>query len=159
MQSPTLWNAVVLGGGDPGDAFAAAHGARVKPLIEVAGQPLGLYVLQALRASGRVRRVAYVGPLTPEMEALTDLRVTGSGQLLSNLEAGLRALKEQQGGPGAERVLVVTADIPMLTPQELADLLDQAAAQAPRLAWSTQWCAAKTARQLFRGPAHLRHRA
>lgn len=119
--SPAQWNAVVLGGGDPGDPFASAHGARVKALIPVAGQPMALYVLRALRDSGRIGRVAYVGPTTPEMDALIDFRVTDQGQLLANLEAGVEAL----GDPGA-RVLVATADIPMLRPEELRDLLADA---------------------------------
>lgn len=119
--SSVQWNAVVLGGGDPGDPFALAHGARVKGLIPVAGQPMALYVLRALRGSGRIGRVAYVGPTTPEMEALIDLRVTDRGQLLANLEAGVQAL-----GDVGSRVLVATADIPMLRPEELRALLDEA---------------------------------
>ncbi len=118
------WNAVVLGGGDPGDPFAAAHGASVKPLIPVAGRPMALWVLEALRASGRVGRIAYVGPTTPEIDALIQVRVTDTGTLLGNLEAGLAAL------PPTNRALVVTADIPMLTGAHLADVLDHAPSEA-----------------------------
>lgn len=125
------WNAVVLGGGDPGDAFATAHGAAVKALIELSGEPLALHVLRALRESGRVDRVAYVGPTTPEMNSLIDERVTDAGSLLANLEAGVRALP---GGEGAARVLVVTADIPLVTPEQLRDVLDQAAHESPNAA-------------------------
>lgn len=110
----------MLGGGDPGDPFAAAHGVGVKPLIPVAGQPMALWVLRALRDSGRVRRIAYVGPTTPDMDALIDIRVTDTGRLIGNLEAGLAALPEER------RALVVTADIPMLTGAQLAEVLDQA---------------------------------
>ncbi|AWN22050.1 nucleotide-diphospho-sugar transferase [Deinococcus irradiatisoli] len=119
------WNAVVLGGGDPGDAFAAAHQVDVKPLIEVGGKPMGLWVLQALRDSGRVGRVAYVGPLTPAMDDLVDVRVTDRGTLLANLEAGVAALR----GPGSaapKRVMVVTADIPMLSGDQVRSVLDTA---------------------------------
>ncbi|KEF33913.1 nucleotide-diphospho-sugar transferase [Deinococcus sp. RL] len=123
------WSAVVLGGGDPGDPFAAAHGAAVKGLIPVAGEPMALHVLRALRGSGRVGRVAYVGPTTPAMDPLIDERVTDHGTLLSNLEAGVDAL----GGPGlapGERVIVATADIPLVTATQLAELLDAAPADA-----------------------------
>lgn len=115
------WNAVVLGGGDPNDPLAAAHHVHVKTLIPVAGHPMALHVLRALRDSGRVGRIAYVGPTTPDMDPLIDVRVTDQGQLLRNLEAGVQAL----GDTGA-RVLVSTADIPMLRPEELRDLLDEA---------------------------------
>ena len=128
-QAETSWSAVVLGGGDPGDAFAAAHGVSVKPLIELGGAPMAAYVLRALRDSGRVRRVLYVGPTTPEIEALTDGRVTDHGTLLSNLEAGVEALRAG-GLPPGERVLVVTADIPMLGAQAVRDVLDAAPADA-----------------------------
>ncbi|GGR75551.1 hypothetical protein GCM10008959_40780 [Deinococcus seoulensis] len=121
----TRWSAVVLGGGDPGDPFAAAHGVKVKPLIPVAGEPMALHVLRALRGSERVARVAYVGPITPALEAFVDARVTDHGTLLSNLEAGVEALRAAGLQPG-ERVLVVTADVPMLRPDEIRSVLDSA---------------------------------
>ncbi|GAA5513713.1 phosphoenolpyruvate guanylyltransferase [Deinococcus carri] len=123
------WSAVVLGGGDPGDPFAAAHGVPVKALIPVGGEPMALHVLRALRASGRVSRVAYVGPTLPAMDPLIDERVTDHGTLLSNLEAGVEALAAS-GLPGGERVLVVTADIPLVTPGHLAEVLDAAPPEA-----------------------------
>ncbi|AIZ44830.1 nucleotide-diphospho-sugar transferase [Deinococcus radiopugnans] len=122
------YDAVVLGGGDPGDAFAAAHGVAVKPLIPVGGEPMALYVLRALRGSGRVARIAYVGPVTPEIGALIDVRVTDHGSLLGNLEAGVEALEVD--GQAAPRVLVVTADIPMLSAAEVQDVLDSAPTDA-----------------------------
>ncbi|MFC4426475.1 NTP transferase domain-containing protein [Deinococcus navajonensis] len=119
------WSAVVLGGGDPGDPFAAAHGAPVKALIPLCGEPMALHVLRALHDSGRIARVAYVGPTTPVLEGLLNLRVTDHGTLLSNLEAGVDALRSAGLAPG-ERVLVVTADIPLLSAVQLRDVLDHA---------------------------------
>ena len=119
-----IWNAVVLGGGDPGDAFAAAHGVAVKPLIALAGHPMGEWVLRALHDSGRIGRIAYVGPLSPDMEALIDVRVTDRGTLIANLEAGVAALRE--GSQVQLRVMVITADVPMLTGQMLRGVLDAA---------------------------------
>ncbi|THF84795.1 nucleotide-diphospho-sugar transferase [Deinococcus sp. KSM4-11] len=124
-ETDTRWSAVVLGGGDPGDPFAAAHGVKVKPLIPVAGQPMAVHVLRALRGSGRVERIAYVGPTTPEIDAMIDVRVTDVGTLLGNLEAGVEALS-QDGLKPAERVLIATADIPMLTAAQVRDVLDGA---------------------------------
>lgn len=120
----TRFSAVVLGGGDPGDPFAAAHGVKVKPLIAVRGEAMAVHVLRALRGSGRVQRIAYVGPTTPEIEALIDVRVTDHGTLLSNLEAGVDALSADLHAH--ERVLVVTADIPMLGASDVRDVLEQA---------------------------------
>ncbi|MVN88183.1 NTP transferase domain-containing protein [Deinococcus sp. HMF7620] len=117
------YSAVVLGGGDPGDPFAAAHGVSVKPLIPVAGVPMAERVLAALRGSGLIGRVAYVGPTTPALDAQIDLRVTDHGTLLSNLEAGVEALRGGVGLAAGERVLVVTADIPLLTAEQVRDVL------------------------------------
>lgn len=124
-QQTVSWNAVILGGGDPGDAFAAAHKVDVKPLIEVAGRPMGQWVLEALRESGQVARIAYVGPLVGEMSELVDVRVTDRGTLIANLEAGIAALREPGNAP-QRRVLVVTADIPMLTGQQVREVLASA---------------------------------
>ncbi|WP_045233662.1 nucleotidyltransferase family protein [Deinococcus pimensis] len=114
------WNAVVLGGGDAGDPFAVGHGVPVKALIDLEGRPMAAYVLRALRESGRVDRVAYVGPLGEGMAELVDLNLADAGSLLANLEAGVNAL-----GPQA-RVLVVTADVPLMTGEMLRDVLDAA---------------------------------
>lgn len=119
----------MLGGGDPGDPFAAAHGVKVKPLIPVGGQPMAAHVLRALRGSGLIERIAYVGPTTPEIDAVIDLRVTDVGTLLGNLEAGVEALSTAGLRPG-ERVLVATADIPMLTAAQVRDVLLGAPADA-----------------------------
>lgn len=124
-QQPVSWNAVILGGGDPGDAFAAAHNVDVKPLIEVAGRPMGEWVLRALRGSGQVAHIAYVGPLQGEMADLADVRVTDRGTLIANLEAGVAALREPGNAP-QRRVLVVTADIPMLSAAAVRDVLASA---------------------------------
>lgn len=116
-----VWRALVLGGGNPGDPLAVAHGVSTKPLISIHGRPMGHYVLEAVRLSGRVDELAYVGPMTPEMAALVDIPIEDSGDLLSNLERGLAALPK---GP----ILILTADIPLLTPQVLIDVLDGAPA-------------------------------
>lgn len=118
------WNAVVLGGGDARDPFPAAHGAGVKALIELAGKPMGQHVLEALHDSRRVARVVYVGPLNADMRALVDEVVPDSGSLLGNLEAGVRTLVASS--TESARVLVVTADVPLMTGTMLRDVLSAA---------------------------------
>jgi hypothetical protein len=109
-------NAVVLGGGRD-DPFAQAFGVPVKSLIPIQGAPMAAYVLRALRDSGRVGRIVYVGPTSPALEGLFDLNVQDRGTMLENLELGLAAL------PASERVLVATADVPLLTAESVRDLL------------------------------------
>ena len=120
------WDVVVLGGGDPGDPFAAAHGVAVKPLVPVAGLPMALHVLRALRDCPEIGRIAYVGPVPPGGENLVDLRVTDHGSLIGNLEVGVASLQPTATRPeqaGTHRVMVITADIPMLTSPMLSDVL------------------------------------
>lgn len=78
---------------------------------------MSAYVLRALRESGRVGRIVYVGPVAPALDGLFDLNVQDRGAMLENLELGLAAL------PATERVLVSTADVPLLTPESVRDLL------------------------------------
>jgi MobA-like NTP transferase domain len=119
MSTPQ-WQALVLGGGDPGDPFALENGVSVKALIDIGGKPMGQYLLEALRLSGLIETVAYVGPLTPEMAQLVDIPILDSGKLLDNLERGMQAL------PDDAKILILTADIPLLTSPMLAEVLQMA---------------------------------
>ena len=108
--------AIVLGGGNSDDAVAARFGVPVKALAMIAGQPMAAHVLRALR-SGGVERIVYVGPVTPTLEELIDTHIAARGTMLENLQAGLIAIGD------AKRVLVATADIPLLTSAAVRDVL------------------------------------
>jgi molybdopterin-guanine dinucleotide biosynthesis protein A len=110
--------AVVLGGGQPGDALAAQFDVPVKALLPIGDEPMAASVLRTLKASG-VDRIVYIGPTTPELEPLIDVNVPARGSMLENLRAGLAAIDR------APRVLVATADIPLLTPEALNDVLER----------------------------------
>jgi 2-phospho-L-lactate guanylyltransferase (CobY/MobA/RfbA family) len=102
--------AAVLAGGKADDAFRAATGVESRALAPVAGRPMVLWVLDALAAAETVDRVVLVGA-----EALTDApgvrqRLRGGSDLVETMERGINAC------PGAARVLLVSADIPALTP-------------------------------------------
>ncbi|HWG86011.1 MAG TPA: nucleotidyltransferase family protein [Deinococcales bacterium] len=111
-------NALVLGGGSK-DPLADGHNVATKALIPVAGRSMAWHVLSALRGSGGIGRITYVGPTTPEVDDLIDARLPDAGSLLANVEAGLRAEP-----PGA-RLLVATADVPMISPAAVRDLLER----------------------------------
>jgi molybdopterin-guanine dinucleotide biosynthesis protein A len=110
---------VVLAGGKPGDPLATAHNVPVKALILINGHAMSWYVLKALRSSGMVKRIVYVGPSVHELESLYDIHLPTRGEMLENLEAGLAAL------PASNRVLVATADIPLLTPEAVQDVVSR----------------------------------
>jgi GTP:adenosylcobinamide-phosphate guanylyltransferase len=110
---------VILAGGKSGESLAVAHNVPVKALIPINGHPMSWYVLNALRSSGAVNRIVYVGPSVPELESLYDIHLLAKGEMLENLEAGLSAL------PTAKRILVATADIPLLSPEAVRDVVSR----------------------------------
>jgi molybdopterin-guanine dinucleotide biosynthesis protein A len=110
--------AVVLGGGQANDALAAQFGVPVKALLPLNNEPMAASVLRTLRVGG-LDHIVYVGPTTPELEPLIDINVASRGSMLENLRAGLAAIGS------APRVLVATADIPLLTPEALNDVLER----------------------------------
>jgi len=110
-------DALVLGGGRE-DGLARAFGVPSKAFLPIGGRPMASWVLSALREGG-VRRIAFVGPEEP-LDPEPDLRLSDTGDLLGNVEAGLRALGEDRP------VLVATADVPLLTAQAVRFFLENA---------------------------------
>jgi hypothetical protein len=88
----------------------------VKSLISIKQQVMAAYVLQALWAGG-VKRIVYVGPIVPDLEPLIDTHIPAKGTMLENLQAGLEPLKSES------RVLISTADIPLLSQAAVQDIL------------------------------------
>lgn len=118
-------DAVVLAGADNDGRLSDCDSARYEALIDIAGRPMICYVLSAVRACRDVRRIAIVGP----MDALGSVIPPGdailverAGSIVRNVNAGVQALKPDGG------VLIVTADVPLLTPDAVEDLLSKARA-------------------------------
>lgn len=101
---------VVLGGGGAGDPLAQAAGVPAKALVAVDGLTLAERVITALRASS-AGPIIYVGPLTPELEALVDYCVPAGKRFVDSMTLGFGAALAVR--PGA-RVLVTTADLPWI---------------------------------------------
>ena len=127
-------NAVVMAAGIPreGEPLYPVTRGRSKALLEVEGKAMLQWVLEALAASRSIGRVLVVGPETdlPFPRELDYLE--GRGGYLENLLAGARRLLEL--APGAQQLLVVSADIPALTSEHV----DWVAAQA--LAGDQDFC-------------------
>jgi molybdopterin-guanine dinucleotide biosynthesis protein A len=114
--------AVVLAGGDPGDALAVAAGVPAKALLPVAGRPLAAYVLDALAGSGRVDEVVYVGPGELELAGYDLVRLPSGRRFEDSFALGLGAALCR----GATEVLLATADLPWLVPDAVARFVDGA---------------------------------
>jgi CTP:molybdopterin cytidylyltransferase MocA len=115
--------AVVLGGGGPNDRLARTVGAPSKALVPLAGAPLGAYVLAALRDSGVVREVVFVGPTDAHLAALCDVRIPAGDRLVDSLALGLGAALGRADGA---RLLVVTADVPWWSAEGVRDFVTHA---------------------------------
>lgn len=108
---------VVLAGGvpRPGEPLHEASGGGPKALIDVAGKPLGQWVLDALAEARGIGRVLLVGP--PELDRLGYdgelVRVPAAGSLVENLYAGIDRLLELD--PAVERAAYCWSDIPLAT--------------------------------------------
>ncbi len=115
--------AVVLAGGDVGDRLAADAGVEAKALIPLGEEPLGAYVLRALRASGSVSHIVYVGPTNARLDGLYDLQIPSGHRMVDSLALGLGAALAI---PGAGPLLLLGADIPWVT----GDMLSRFVAEA-----------------------------
>ena len=121
-------SAIVMAGSRPGpDPLQTGSGVSTKALLPIAGQPMLVHVVRALRAS------PLVGPITilaqnsaeladePGLAGLADLHFSDSGQGISS---SLAAALPQDDTP----VLVTTADNVLLTPAMIAEFLSGAEA-------------------------------
>ncbi len=128
-----MLDAIITAGGDPArDAELLTYAADVtgrpaprKALIEVGGKTLLAHVVDALRGSGRVRRVVVVG-LPEEHRPLLGPDVTflpDTGSMLGNGRAGVEYLKST--GEISERLIASSSDVPLITPQIVDGMLDQ----------------------------------
>jgi len=115
-------DALVLAGSPNEGALRGCSNAKYEAMIDIKGKLMVEYVVDALRQCDRIGRIAIVGP---KKELSIHFPVGGrevlvehGGQLLENVLRGLREL------PGAQRVLLVTSDIPLITPQAIENFID-----------------------------------
>jgi GTP:adenosylcobinamide-phosphate guanylyltransferase len=127
--------ALVLAGERPRGGRASLDGWSRQALMPVAGVPMLLRVVRALRAARSVGRVVVCGVDAPELAAHDELRSLLAADAIELCAARATpstsvAYALEQLGPGAP-VLVTTADHPLLTPA-IVDEFCQAAAASSR---------------------------
>jgi len=109
------------GGGDPrADAHAARGGAAHHGLIAVAGVPMLLRVLRALRAADGVGDVAVSIDAPDALDALAEIergRREGWLSVRQAADSPSRSVAEGLADAGDRPVLVTTADHALLTPE------------------------------------------
>lgn len=113
---------IVLAGAKNNGALRESSDSLYEATIPVNGKPLLDYVVRPLVQVNDVERIVVVGPeegLSSDLRGII-WRVVPSGQtMVENLRRGLEALAPRG------KVLVATADIPLLTPAAVEDFLDR----------------------------------
>jgi CTP:molybdopterin cytidylyltransferase MocA len=123
--------AAIIGAGGsyaPSDPLLTHAGVHHKALIPLAGAPMILHVANALAESGYVAHLIVVG-LDQEHGVDFPLPVTfvpEAGGIVSNFLAGEDALRHVV--PGAQRVLICSTDVPLITGEMVRHLVDTALA-------------------------------
>ncbi len=110
-------DAVILAGGPAGKLGHIGSNGTVRAMIPIAGKSMLQWVVDALRGASSVGRIAAVGEVSADG---LDLVVKPGESLVENVRRGIEAIKAQ----GA--VLVVSSDIPLLTPKAVEDFLEKA---------------------------------
>lgn len=122
-----MTDAIVLAGGSLElDRFPGLDPAiPCKAAIPLLGKPMVLWTVAALRACPGIGRVVVLGGPTldsPDLRALDATILPEASSITATLKAGLDAL------PDADQILSISADVPLLTPQAVSDLLEHALA-------------------------------
>ncbi len=98
-----------------------------RAMVPIAGKPAIEWIIGALRASQIVGKIVVVGAIRVEGVDLA-VKPVENGSFLESLMAGLDAVPEE------EEVLVCTSDIPLITPEGIADFVRKARSTGARLA-------------------------
>lgn len=96
---------------------------RNKALLRLKNKYMIEYIIDTLRRSSMIDKIAVVGPkdqLTPILEGKVDYIIESTDSIVTN---GLMALEYFEGD---SQVLIATSDIPMLTVEALEDFIHQA---------------------------------
>jgi GTP:adenosylcobinamide-phosphate guanylyltransferase len=117
-----MYDAIILAGGENSEHLSKFSSQSYEAMIEIAGKPMVTFVADALAASPQVDRIFIMGPI-PQLQkcnfAKEAIVLEGGRSLIETIQLGMKALGHEQ------KVLVVTADIPLLTPAAIADFLHQ----------------------------------
>lgn len=111
-------NAMILAGAPNNGPLRECSPAANEALVEINGRPMLDYITAAISASGQIGRLVIVGPRADFAGRCPSATVVESGDsILDNIRRGAEALATRG------KILVLTSDIPLLTPEALNDFL------------------------------------
>jgi GTP:adenosylcobinamide-phosphate guanylyltransferase len=118
------YDAILPAGGKIDAAFAEKVGTDNKALIQIQGKTVLGRTLDALQATGMVRSTIVIGPEVvrnhPDAQVAT-YRLEPGETGPDNIYLGLNQLLSGSNPP--EKVMIVTTDLPFLTPQIIQDFI------------------------------------
>jgi len=140
-------DAILPAGGRIDGEFAEEAGAHVKALIEIGGLTVLERTIDALRATARIRRAVVIGPSEIAEHACAKcadaVLPEGGDSGPANIIRGIEWLRETDGD-SADCVLILTTDLPFVTPEAITSFLDSCPADI-------DLCAPLVAKSAFEG--------
>lgn len=119
-----MYDAIILAGGENSKHLSKFSSQSYEAMIEIAGKPMVTFVADALAAAPQVERIFIIGPVKQLVNCdfpKNVILVEGGSTIIETIQLGMKALGHER------KVLVVTADIPLLTPVAIDDFLRQCA--------------------------------
>jgi GTP:adenosylcobinamide-phosphate guanylyltransferase len=117
-------DAIILAGGENNEHLNHYTAQPYEALIDIAGKPMVEFVAKALAASSHVSRIFVAGPANELSKCSFPDRTVilqGGRTIMETISLGMKALGHDN------LTLVVTADIPLLTPAAIDDFLSKCA--------------------------------
>jgi molybdopterin-guanine dinucleotide biosynthesis protein A len=121
-----MYDAIVLAGGVNSEQLRQYSCAEYEALIEIHGKPMVTFVVDALLKVEEVRNIVVVGPEKELHGHLPKERVklvASADGIIGNVLTALQNMEP------TKKVIVATADIPMLTPEAVCDFLQRCSQQ------------------------------
>lgn len=110
-------DAVLLAGAPAGPELNPADGSISRAMVDIAGKTMLQHIFDALRASNSIGKITAVGEVSADG---VDIVTPPGKDLMSSMKNGLDALKSDS------HTLIVSADIPLLTPEAVDDFIAKA---------------------------------
>ena len=135
MPTPSTYDTVILAGhgAEPSELTLGADDPR-KALLPLDGRPMVSFVVDALRASGCMRRLVVVGLADVERELALDAGWPVT-HLPNDISVVANALHAIDALDAAEPLFFCASDIPLLTAEAVRDFLQRAVASGGDLCY------------------------
>ena len=116
-----LFDAIILAGGENTKKLTGPSPEPFEAMIDIGGRPMVAIVAEALRASEFIGSIYIVGPkVLSGCKFPPDTALLGSGATITEaICIGMNALGHSR------KVMVVTADVPLLTPPAIDDFINR----------------------------------